>query len=237
MIKSALLRDRDLPEWIQRGEDFGEEGLDLEYDRFSLRLVKLRRHLHLLKSGDVTEPDTLLVTEAHDLSSTFEEWSTRFPSNWSLNHTIEVEAGPSSTTVNESIVRAAIWLRYYATHILILSTHVSLTHLIISTTNNTVTESALLQTKTKLNEAVANCKATFEVLSGSTALLNDDATTTNSKLDMTKLVTWSLSMVLLAQEVQGSERLFFANLVREMGRVSGFAILEDVESVHLGRKG
>jgi hypothetical protein len=104
LMRSCILRDLDLPEWMEDGGRFGEKGLEAEYDHLNVRLIKLRyatvrldaRVEAWLKTHDrLDQPDghrmlvesEFLYEEARRLEDALEDWSTRL-SHPPTEHTI-----------------------------------------------------------------------------------------------------------------------------------------------------
>lgn len=238
MIKSALLRSKNLPEWVHDGALFGEEDvIELTYDRFSTRLVHLRSQLRLLRSGDgdLESIDTL-IEESRTLGGEFGEWSSKFPV--SSSHltpsralgTTKANANHSYTNINpDTKAHAAICLRLHATDILILSTYISLLNL--TSTSEAITLSPTsAQARNRLHSSAMAFITALNVYIGTQTYTTDVKTPLSPECGTLRWLVWPLSMILLAEEVDSCDRLFFEKLMKEAGRISGFAVLEDVKN-------
>lgn len=153
VVRSALLRDTALPEWIADGASFGEKGLALEFDRFVVQTIQLRKRVDMLcrRSTASTSLDKSFATmleicnqEAIDTDLSLQEWPTRFPSEWGeINHhhldsdTSAKDICPPSLSSSSGILysypttaHAAVWNKYYTTRMLVNSTRLTILDLI-----------------------------------------------------------------------------------------------------------
>jgi hypothetical protein len=91
LIRSALMRNLALPEWMLEGAFFGEHGLELEYDCIVVQIASVRQRLiTLLKkktglqhlSRELTSTAGELHKEARDTDKALQDWTSHFPSTW-----------------------------------------------------------------------------------------------------------------------------------------------------------
>lgn len=91
MIKSALLKNLAVPEWMLEGTSFGEHGLELEYDGIIVRIANVRQRLTMLlkeKTGlhrtshELASIAEELNKEARDIDKALLDWTAHFPSTW-----------------------------------------------------------------------------------------------------------------------------------------------------------
>jgi len=88
LIRSALLRNRSLPDWVRDGSRFGEHGLDLSFDGILVRVVNLRHAFKNLKQNkhlETAEADDL-NNEARELDQACREWC-KSPASGRTSHT------------------------------------------------------------------------------------------------------------------------------------------------------
>ena len=133
LIRSAFLRNIPLPEWMLEPTRFGEQGLELQYDRIEVGLVKLRNLTACLEkeSHPGTSKVDELCEEAEDLDEALQDWIAQIPSKYSYKrHTLEDnDAWPRlhflSPTVHSFTKPgySAVWLQYFSTRILSCSTY------------------------------------------------------------------------------------------------------------------
>lgn len=137
-IRSALLRAIPLPKWMSDGARFGEQGLELDYDRIVVRIVCLRHALiELQKRPEATasprEIDSL-NRQAQDLDTALRDWAIKIPVTHSLTrHTMSpspdggAAAWPqghfysSRVYAYERPAYAALWAQYYSARMLVNS--------------------------------------------------------------------------------------------------------------------
>ena len=139
MVRSALLRNRPLPNWIRDGSRFGEHSLDLGFDGILIRVVNLRHAFKVLRQKkrlQAIEANRLLGA-ARELDDVCHEWATQIPSAWSYQryHSTKSDKWPrrdfysSSVCIYEHPGYAAVWIQYFALRMLIESTHLVLLQL------------------------------------------------------------------------------------------------------------
>lgn len=136
MVRSALLRDCPLPEWLRDGSRFGEHSLDLGFDAILVRLANLRhRYKGLRRRKELhTAEAEELTTEAHELNEACREWAMQVPNSWSYEvHIIAKgdslvnEDFPSPTVFTYARPGyAAVWMQYFAARMIIDSTRLGL---------------------------------------------------------------------------------------------------------------
>jgi len=96
LIRSSLLRNIPLPQWMQNGSRFGERGLELEYDHIFNRLVNLHYASARLQQNPGLQfaKAEELNNEARELDKALHHWAAQFPSTWSYRRHILEESGP-----------------------------------------------------------------------------------------------------------------------------------------------
>ena len=141
MIRSALMRNLALPEWMTQGASFDEHGLEYEFDCIVVRTAILRQRLSTLlkeKTGPQrTSSDELILTaeelnkEARDIDKALQDWANHLPGTWSYQrHTLSEPQHPWPTEgfysprvySYSSLSYAAVWNQYHATRMLVNST-------------------------------------------------------------------------------------------------------------------
>ena len=85
------MRSTPIPDWLQNGEDFGEEGVELALDWCLVRVAQLRsgwqKLAGLLKSGSIPNRECsqdelrVISKEAHDLNCSLLQWAANIPKN------------------------------------------------------------------------------------------------------------------------------------------------------------
>ncbi|KAI1608790.1 hypothetical protein EDD36DRAFT_93513 [Exophiala viscosa] len=146
-IRSALLRAIPLPEWMSDGVPFGEEELDLDYDRIIVRIVALRHKLSEMQTrackGDGPGPMAIemLNSQARDLDAALKDWAIKIPVSHSL--TRHILAGSNSrgwpqqhfySSMVYAYARpayAALWAQYYSARMLVNSMRLRILKLLV----------------------------------------------------------------------------------------------------------
>ena len=210
LIRSTLLRNIAVPEWMRDGSVFGEHGLELEYDSINVRLTNLRQRLCSALSESQsyefalpTQPDepnptiTSLDTEAREIDEALQTWKSHFPSSWRYSrHTISnYKACPSSDFYSSRVysytdlTRASVWSQYFASRMLTLRTRLQILRLMGSSTDSWAYEqhiqyqSAIHAMSDELAASVPFCLRRFSVLS------KEEYSTTSSNSSSPSTVT------------------------------------------------
>ncbi|KAL2061049.1 hypothetical protein VTL71DRAFT_9101 [Oculimacula yallundae] len=256
MIRSALLRNIALPEWIRYGEDFDEEGLGLEYDRLIVHIVDIRQQLsgledERLKDGSLCPDSRALACqldkEAQAVNQALQNWSTSFPDKWIYQRYAISEhlSSPtkdfySSTVLNHgSLGSAAIWNLYFGTRILINSTLVQILDLssLVDKKNKRRSEylAVIDETANDLASSIPYCRQIITVVDSV-----DAETKTSKKIAMLSTedteelyvgVTsvWPLSMASVLSRVEIKQRSWFRAELARIGRMIYDTVLEGAE--------
>ncbi len=178
LIRSAFLRSLPLPAWILDGTRFGEEGLELHYDRLEVGLVNLRNATACLEGESDSEASKIedLNKQAQELDSALQDWVANIPGKYSYqSHTL-----PHSDSNNDrswlsphfysltiySFTKpghAAAWLQYFSTRMLIASTRLRIlqSHHVKPAYSDDVYTQQKLTTLATLNTAADNLSSTI----------------------------------------------------------------------------
>lgn len=248
MIKSALMRNKSLPEWIINGRDFGEEGLEAEYDSIIVRLVDIRHRLFALgkddegcQANDRTKLASELVQESQDLETNISTYPSRFPSNWIRQmHILPVESGvrnsPQIVYGYQNLSYASIWSRYYATRILINSTFISCLRILhrlpvpppIVPTSPSLKNAQFQKAQFAIAEMADEMQSSLPFCLGNmTGVIKEEEIHPIS----VRWLAWPLTMVMFADELgKAKKEVFVAEMLR-LGRRVGIGALMGVEEV------
>jgi hypothetical protein len=139
-----LLRHRAVPIGLEDGADFGESGLELEFDRLLVSIASLRQQSmaflreaaasQFISNGRYEWADQL-VNEAEMLEGALDNWTKRLPQSWmprqvSLPSGITPEPAhfffSSEVIVYNNVTHASTWLHYFATKMLLVRTHLKI---------------------------------------------------------------------------------------------------------------
>jgi hypothetical protein len=245
LIRSALLRKIGVPEWMRDGAEFGEHGLDLEYDSIVVRLANLRQRLTVLcKSEDAAEGTTydfeLLHDEAQDLDIAFQNWTTHFPSTWQ-NHGQTIPKSPILPPGGYPIKLrfssssfATIWSQYFAIRMLMISTRLEILEGV--KINPQYSEEYRSQERT---ERLLDMSIMAECLASSApfCLQKDEGSDgwnrsvmTNAAVEtmpyMASTVIWPLSIASKIADVDPTKKRWFRSELGRLGRLTGIGVLE-----------
>ena len=170
MIKSALMRNLALPNWLTQGASFGEHGLELEYDRIVVQIASLRQRLSTLfkektglqriSSDELVSTAEELNAEARDIDKALQDWNEHFPSTWSYQrHTLSEPQHPwpledfySPMVYSYSNpAYAAAWNQYHTTRMLVNSTRLRILRISRPSSHNFAYHEQCLKCLSQLN--------------------------------------------------------------------------------------
>lgn len=254
-IRSALLRDIALPEWILSGQAFGEASLELEYDRLIVKIACIRQKSKMLlakdvypprEPGDVSLEATELTHQLKDVDKDLQEWSTHFPRSWSYQkHTLSgsrpypTEDFYSSTVFTYSnFGHASIWNLYFGTKILINATRLKILRLSLP---SLATHRELTQCVSVINEMADNlaasvpyCREKISITkspdSASISQVVEIKPTAESKPYMTSLTVWPMSLATCFGGVDEEHKKWFRKELGRSGRMLCDRVLEYAET-------
>ena len=257
MIRSAILRNRALPEWILDGASFGEHGLELEYDCMILQVVNARHQLTTIMkertgsqliSYELVSNAESLNKEAQKIDKAFRGWAARFPDMWSYqSHTLTdthpwPQRGFHSSMVYSyrSPAIASICNQYYAIRMLIYSTRLRLLGICHPVPSDLAHGEQL--------ECLSSMKNMADALAASVALClqrSKGAKNPNTPLDpnsitlntedsikpyLADLTIWPLTIASCLGNMDSKQRWWFRSELAHVGKIAGSRMLQCAES-------
>jgi len=249
MIRYCLLRNLPLPDWIMNGFRFGECGLELDFDRITVRMMSLHFALVNTKRENCLNTTTVeeLNEEARDLDEAIRDWLAQMPSTCCHQQYVLAELDPvprkyfhSSTIYSyASHSHSAVWGQYFATRLLISSTRLRILKLGRQNQNQLVNlahEQQRLECITQLNtmaDSLAStmpfCLERFTVDSSrqnSISLNHSD----DIKPYLANSVVWPLTIASCVEGVDTEQQLWFRSELARLGRITGDSALQIVET-------
>lgn len=252
LIKSSLLRNLSLPDWILNGERFGEHDLELEYDRIAVRIVNLHHGcvsvqrnngLHIAKVEELKE-------EALELDKALQDWTNLFPSTWSFQSYLPKEPGvrtrvrcyPSTVYNDSRYGYGVLWCEYFAARLVVNHTILSLLRL--SHSGSTVDVEYDLQSlncavrlrdmANGLSSSIPFCLERFKVTNGPDpgVGLTSSTPSTNEEIKpyLVNLVIWPLAVATSVDGLDVRQRLWFKTELARLGEIIGHNTLGAVEA-------
>lgn len=242
MIKSAIMRNRNLPDWILEGKDFGEEGLELENDGLLIKLVDLRQRLCSLRDDqekgtyEIAQEAAEIAKKAQALDLEMCSWPTHFPSTWLRKEHIlppkfGVRDSPRKVYSYQSFAYASIWTKHYAARILVNTLLIQSLHLAYPSRPTS-------QTKEQISMAHANLTEMAKEFQCSLPFCFGNLEGTVKEEDMHPItirwVAWPLTMVMFADELEEGLKTFFMDAIVSLGKRVGIGALEKAEDILRG---
>lgn len=257
MIKSALMRNLGLPQWILEGASFGEHGLELDYDGIVIRIANVRRRLStLLKettgpqrtSHELTSTVEELSKEAGDIDKALQDWTAHIPSSWFYQrHTLSnIHPWPTRDFYSpvvysySSPAYAAVWNQYHATRMLINSTRLRILKVGRLDPDSFACEQrleCLSNIKTMANDLASSvpfCLQRFKITHSPNSSCQQNVITVNTNEDIepyvADLTIWPLTIASSLGDVDVKQTLWFRSELARLGRVVGVRVLECAET-------
>ena len=257
IIRSALIRNIALPKWIEEGAAFGESGMELAYDRIIVRTVSVRQRLSALleettgtkrTSSEHTSTTRELDQEARYIDDALQDWRAQFPGSWCFQRHTLPEHRPCSTrdfspqTVHSysNPAYAAVWNIYYATSMLINSTHLKILNLNRSDSDHPCHKqrakclSTINTMACNLASSIPFCLQQFTVTSSPDSSTDEKPITLNTKEDilpsLANLTVWPLTIASSIEGVDFMQRSRFRSQLAHLGRTIGAGVLEYAET-------
>jgi hypothetical protein len=251
LIKSSLLRNLPLPDWMLNGNRFGEYGLELDYDRIVGRIVNLHHASASLqqKNGLQISKAEKLNNEARELDKALQDWGAQIPSTCSYQQHILTKPdlcprGHFYSSIVYSYPRpgyAAAWSQYFAVRMLINSTRLKVLELsrpkpLVDFTY----EQQRLECVTQLEAMADNlassipfCLERFKVDNPNSPIRQTSITlNTNDEIKpyLANLAVWPLAIASSLEGIDVRQQLWFRSELASLGRITGDGVLECVET-------
>lgn len=252
LMRSSLLRNLPLPDWLLDGDRFGEHDGELDYDRIAVRVVNLhyasasleqRNGRHIAKAEELDD-------EARELDEALQAWAARFPSTWSYQRLTlpESDARPrrhfySSIVYSYSRVGyAAVWSQYFATRMLINSIRLRVLRL---SRSNPLVDLRYQQQRSEctvhlkamsdgLASSVPFCLERFKIAVSPNSTIRKTTTTFNTsdeiKPYLANLIVWPLTIASSLEGIDVRQQLWFRSELAGLGRITGIGVLECAET-------
>ncbi|KAE8390266.1 hypothetical protein BDV23DRAFT_193837 [Aspergillus alliaceus] len=260
MIRSALMRNAALPEWICDGTFFGEHGLDLEYDQIIVRLANLRHQLFALTDELPSSGPSLLQStseyisrleqldiEAQSLDADFEACIAHVPRTWlhpqqhALSKT-DLPSWPSADFYSPVIhsypnpAYAALWGQYHAARMLVKNTRLRI--LALSNSEDTLTQQQFLCDMQSLSNDLASTIpfALQRVRLADTSPLSSHTPSIKVNLNYqikpsdASLIIWPLTIASSLEYVSPEQKVWFKARLARLGRLVGIGALQAAET-------
>ena len=252
LIKSSLLRNLPLPEWMLDGDRFGEHDLELDYDRIVIRIVNLHYAFASLQQKNDLEIAKAeeLSNEARELDKALQDWAAQFPSTWSYQRHIltEPDSWPTRhfySSVVYSYSRfgyAAVWSLYFAARMLINSTRLRVLELsrpnpLVDFTYERQRLECITQLKAmadSLASTIPFCLERFKVVDNPNSSIRQTSITLNTNKEikpyLASFAIWPLTIASSLERIDVTQQLWFRSELARLGRITGAGVLECVET-------
>ncbi|KAG4435106.1 hypothetical protein IFR05_009415 [Cadophora sp. M221] len=252
MIRSALLRNIALPEWIMDGSLFGEECLELEYDRLAVQIVDIRTRLIAFgkeerSQGQLSLESAVLAKEldeqARVVDKALQEWTNHFPESWAYQrHTLSEpltyptkEFYSPTVLTYQSLSYAAVWSLYFGTRILTNCSRVRILELAYpeDTEQRSKYLALIHEMANDLASSIPFCRQNITITESSVSDSGSKVVTINSddleEQHAAVTTVWPLSMASGLSRVEVKPRSWFRAELARIGRMMYDSVLEGAE--------
>jgi hypothetical protein len=252
LIKTSLLRNLPLPDWMLDGNRFGEHGVELDYDRIITRIVTLRHEAARLQhmGGSQISRAMELNEEAREIDKDLQDWMAQMPT--------ACLPQPQIYTISDSYPwprknffsplvysypapgNAAVFGQYFAMRMLINSTRFRLIGIILQTLlEHSDYSEQQLECITALQTMGDSLAASIPFSLERFAIDHSKSQTGQSPITINKsgkitpsrasLAVWPLIIASSLEGVDIRQLLWFRSQLASLGRITGDGILECAE--------
>ncbi|KAL8731123.1 MAG: hypothetical protein Q9181_004422 [Wetmoreana brouardii] len=254
LIKSSLLRNKTLPEWILDGSRFGESGQELNYDHIAVQAVDIHGVLAGLQPNRISHARKAgkLYTKATRLDYMLQEWSSQFPAAWSYQQHAVGQCDSSASTYTYSPIvysyntsgQAAIWCQYFTTRMLVNSMRLRLLelsepHLVAGIAQEPRWQECIANLEAmadSLASTIPYCLDRFKVSNDTNTKASQAPVSPNKsgeiKPYMVHRVIWPLTIASSIVQTNPRQQRWFKSQLARIGRITGIGVLECAETSH-----
>ena len=252
LIRSSLLRNIKIPDWMLDGFIFGERHREEDYDRIFVRTVNLQYASASLQHKDypdITEIERL-SNEAGELDKALKSWVTKFPDKWSYQRHILKGCDPQPNNPFYSPVvysysspgYAAVWNQSFALGMLINRIHLKILGLIRlqqmgDSTFEPQRETCAKRLRTMADSLASSlpfCLEKFRVVDNSNSPSREPSITFRPdgeiKPYLAVLAVWPLSVASIIDGIDFQQQQWFKSQLAGIGKITGEGVLESVKT-------
>ncbi len=250
LIKSSLLRNMPLPEWMLDGNRFGED--HQAYDRIVTRAVNLHHAMLILEENyGVRDAKAVeLDIESRELDQASQDWVAHFPSTWFYQRHVLTTPGSwprrhfhSSTVLNYPKLEYGVaWCHYFAMRMLINSMRWRIRACSpLKLSAGALYDQQQLECINHLYAMAEDLASTipfvlerFKVVDNTNSSSHQPSITLNAqekiKPYLVNLVVWPLTIASSLEGVDGRQQLWFRSELATLGKLIGAGVLEKAET-------
>jgi hypothetical protein len=240
IIKSCLMRNRPLPDWLLDGESFGEQNMELESDRIDVRILALRQAYLKLGHGVNATTVELLDEKAKGIDNALQELAGQLPALCSYQQHVITAPGsfPRKHFISPDVYSyqrpgyAAIWAQYFATRMLANTLRLRILDLSCSDLygqKRTECHNVIKAMGDSLACTIPFCleRFSFEQNETDSILLNANTEITPY---LVNTVVWPLSIAAGLKSINARQLSWFRCELAAIGRLIGDGVLESART-------
>lgn len=245
LLRTSFVRNLPLPDWMQDGSLFGEQDLELEYDRIMVRVVNLHYAVMMLqrqKSQLFSEAENL-NNEAQKLDKLLQAWSTNIPGACiRKRHVIsDLNPCPQRHFYSQTVYSfpkpgfASAWCQYFTLRLVINSVRYKIIELrrldpAIGLCHKQLQDECTARLESMADNLACSipfCLERIKVDNSSanppSAMLNLDE---EIKPYLARLISWPLLVASTVEGISTMRQRWFRQELSCLGRVTGDGLLE-----------
>ncbi len=253
-MRTCILRGIIIPEFLQGGEDYGEEGPALELDALMVRVAALRTKSLALLYNEIAGPsfDIIgsedLAAEAQNLDTALASWPMSLPEKWRFCRLPPSSISGEYTQTYNGIVHsyathghAAIWGRYRSIRLIVNSIRIRYFTYQLQTVNYpsqrsfiAVQQQAILATIEVIAAELCGCVPFFfnqlDQTGTRSILMGKYSIRTSEEIlpKMAALLAWPLTVVISCEYIPEPHRQWLKGKLSVVAKSLGDAVLESV---------
>ena len=251
LIKSSILRNLPLPDWLLDGNHFGEQEPELDYDRIVVRVVNLHHASTNLLQEDGLQilNDEKLSNEAREIEKALQEWLTNVPTCCSPQRQIlpKLVAWPRKHFYSSIVYNyikpgfAAVWCQLFAVRMLISNARLRVLDMrrrgsLVDLTYEAERLECITQLEDMADSLASSIPFCLERLKVDvpTSPNGQTSITLNTNDEITPylagLVVWPLTIASRLERIDVRNQLWFRSELAILGRIIGDGVLEYAET-------
>lgn len=251
LIKSSLIRSVPLPDWMQDGSQFGEQGVELEYDRILVRVVNLHHAATMIQQANNPPNSSTenLSNVARELDEALHKWTRHIPEMCTYQpHVVTSPTGWPRKHFYSSIVYsyptpayASAWAQYFVVRMIINSTRYKVLELgrsspLIGPTYEKDRQECITALKVMADNLASSIPFSVERFEIDKSSTNQSSITINTDDDikpyLARLVVWPLLIACGVEGIDIKQKMWFTSELAAFGRITGDGIFECAEAIN-----
>lgn len=245
LLRTSLVRNLPLPDWMQDGSLFGEQDLEPEYDRIMVRVVNLHYAVMILQrqNSQLFSEAEHLDTEAQMLDKLLQAWSTNIPGACIYKqHVIpDLNPRPQRYFYSQTVYSfpkpgfASAWCQYFAVCLVINSVRCKIIELrrldpAIGLCHKQLQDECTARLESMADNLACSIPFCLERIKVDNSSANQPSAILNLNEEvkpyLARLVSWPLLVASTVEGISTMQQRWFRQELSCLGRVTGDGLSE-----------